>query len=174
MSSTWRPLAVGEPGAPVEVTFGVNGHRVTISCEADALLCDVLRETLVLTGTRVGCREGVCGSCNVMMDGDVVRSCLMLAVQADGRDVVTVEGLAHDGRLSAVQQAVLDLGAVQCGFCTPGVLITAAALLAGKSRPTDEEIVDALAGNLCRCTGYSKMVDAVRVASGVPRSGIRY
>jgi aerobic carbon-monoxide dehydrogenase small subunit len=148
------------------VTFILNGRRVDLGCRADALLCDVLREDLALTGTHVGCREGVCGSCNVLLDGDVVRSCLMLAVQAEGRDVVTVEGLASHGRLSAVQQAVLELGAVQCGFCTSGILVTATALLADGARPTEEEVVEALSGNLCRCTGYARIVDAVLAASG--------
>jgi aerobic-type carbon monoxide dehydrogenase small subunit (CoxS/CutS family) len=162
---------VTEREAKEEVRFSVNGRSVALRCAPEALLCDVLREELSLTGTHVGCREGVCGSCNVLVGGQVVRSCLMLALQAEGQEVQTVEGLALGGRLSAVQQAVMDFGAVQCGFCTSGVLITATALLAGGASPSDAEIVDALAGNICRCTGYSKIVDAVRAASGIARSG---
>lgn len=153
-----------------EVIFSVNGRRVALSCVPEALLCDVLRDQLELTGTHVGCREGVCGSCNILYNGEVVRSCLMLAVQADGGEVVTVEGLAADGRLSSVQQAFVDLGAVQCGFCTPGIIVTATALLASGTVASHEAVVDALAGNLCRCTGYSRIVDAIMAASGLPAS----
>ena len=170
MTSPSRPPIAGEPVATAEVTCIVNGRSTAFNCAAEALLCDVLREDLELTGTHIGCREGVCGSCNVLVDGDVVRSCLMLAVQADGCEVVTVEGLAPDGHLAPIQQAMLELGAVQCGFCTPGILVTATALLADGAQPTDEEIVEALAGNLCRCTGYSRIVDAVRASSGATLS----
>jgi len=154
-----------------EVGFTVNGTSVTVSCDGGALLCDVLREELDLTGTRVGCREGVCGSCNVLVDGEVVRSCLMLALQVEGCDVRTVEGLSIGGVLSALQQAFLDLGAVQCGFCTAGVLITATSLFDGSSDPGEDEILEALAGNLCRCTGYSKILEAIRaVMEAAPAS----
>ena len=154
---------------PVE--FTVNGRPVTSEVDDTELLCDCLRERLGLTGTRVGCREGICGSCNVLVDGEVVRSCLMLAVQADGRSVTTVEGLAETGpdggaRLSRLQRAFVEHGAVQCGFCTSGILISAHALLERDPAPSEERIVEALAGNICRCTGYAKVVEAVRAAAG--------
>ena len=147
------------------VAFTLNGRPVAVQVDDAELLCDCLRERLGRTGTRVGCREGVCGSCNVLVDGVVLRSCLLLAVQADGHELTTVEGLAEHGRPSRLQQAFVDHGAVQCGFCTPGLLISATALLAATSHPTQEQVVAALAGNLCRCTGYAKVVAAVLGAS---------
>jgi len=148
------------------VGFTVNGRFVTAILETDELLCDVLRERLHLFGTRVGCREGVCGSCNVLVDGSVVRSCLMLATQADACEIRTVEGLAPNGHLSALQRAFLEHGAVQCGFCTAGVLIGVTALLESGVCPSEAEIVETLAGNLCRCTGYSKILAAIRAVAG--------
>jgi carbon-monoxide dehydrogenase small subunit len=152
------------------VEFTLNGRPVrTVVGEAE-LLCDCLRERLAQLGTRVGCREGICGSCNVLLDGRVVRSCLLLAVQAEGASVTTVEGLAPRGRsqadgLSALQRAFVERGAVQCGFCTAGILVSAAALLASEPQPSRAQVVRALAGNLCRCTGYAKVVDAVMAAA---------
>jgi aerobic carbon-monoxide dehydrogenase small subunit len=143
----------------------VNGQGLNIEVGGDDLLCHVLRESLGLTGTRVGCGEGVCGSCNILVDGMVVRSCLMLAAQADGCEVRTVEGLASGGRLSRLQRSFIEHGAVQCGFCTAGLLITATALLESNQNPTDAEVTAALAGNLCRCTGYAKIMTAVRAAT---------
>jgi aerobic-type carbon monoxide dehydrogenase small subunit (CoxS/CutS family) len=145
--------------------FTLNGRFVTLTPAPGELLCDVIRERLGLTGTHVGCREGVCGSCNVLVDKVVVRSCLMLAVQADGCDVRTVEGLSANGQLSAIQQAFLEHGAVQCGFCTPGLLIAATALLENGTPITAEDIVTTVAGNLCRCTGYSTIVRAIRAVA---------
>jgi aerobic-type carbon monoxide dehydrogenase small subunit (CoxS/CutS family) len=148
------------------VGFTLNGRAVAAEVPEDELLCDCLRERLGQVGTRVGCREGICGSCNVLLDGAPVRSCLLLAVQADGREVTTVEGLAAGGELSALQRAFVDHGAVQCGFCTAGLLVSATALLRRNPQPGDHELIEALAGNLCRCTGYSKVVAAVRAAAG--------
>jgi carbon-monoxide dehydrogenase small subunit len=149
------------------IAFSLNGRPVTREVDDAELLCDCLRERLGRTGTRVGCGEGVCGSCNVLLDGVVVRSCLLLAVQADGCAVTTVEGLAVDGELSRLQRAFVDGGAVQCGFCTAGILISATALLEQTPNPSREEIVEALSGNLCRCTGYAKVVAAVQAAAGM-------
>jgi len=146
------------------VGFRLNGRAVTAEVADDELLCDCLRERLGQVGTRVGCREGICGSCNVLLDGAPVRSCLLLAVQAEGREVTTVEGLAAGGELSALQRAFIDHGAVQCGFCTAGLLVSATALLRRNPEPSDRELTEALAGNLCRCTGYSKVVAAVAAA----------
>ncbi|MPY81667.1 MAG: 2Fe-2S iron-sulfur cluster binding domain-containing protein [Actinophytocola sp.] len=150
----------------VEVGFTLNGEDVHTSVEGDELLADCLRERMGRTGTVLGCREGVCGSCNVLIDGTVTRSCLVLAAQIEGCDVVTVEGLVSDDSLSPLQRAFVDEGAVQCGFCTPGLLIAATALLEERPSPTRAEIVEALSGNLCRCTGYVKVVRAVEVAAG--------
>lgn len=158
---------------PEFVTIGLTvngvGHRVAV--EARRLLVDVLREDLGLTGTNVGCGQGSCGSCTVLVDGASARSCLMLAAQADGSDVTTVEGLASGGEVHPVQQAFLDAQAQQCGFCTPGFLATSVELLACNAAPTEVEIRTALAGNTCRCTGYEHIVDAVSRAAqeGVSR-----
>jgi carbon-monoxide dehydrogenase small subunit len=146
----------------VEVRFTLNGGQVSADVDGSELLCDCLRVRLQRTGTRVGCNEGVCGSCNVLVDGILVRSCLMLAAQVDGCEVVTVEGLAGEDGLSPLQQAFIAHGAVQCGFCTPGLLMTATALFADDPNPSTESMLDALAGNICRCTGYTKVVEAVR------------
>jgi carbon-monoxide dehydrogenase small subunit len=147
------------------VGFELNGRAVATEIDDDELLCDCLRERLGQVGTRVGCREGICGSCDLLLDGLPVRSCLLLAAQVEGRAVTTVEGLAAGGELSALQRAFVDHGAVQCGFCTAGLLVSATALLRRSPSPSDGELVEALAGNLCRCTGYSKIVAAVRAAA---------
>jgi carbon-monoxide dehydrogenase small subunit len=147
------------------VGFSLNGRGVNAEVDDDELLCDCLRERLGQVGTRVGCREGICGSCNVLLDGVPVRSCLLLAVQVEGCAVTTVEGLAEGGELSALQRAFVEHGAVQCGFCTAGLLVTATNLLRRNARPSDEQVVEALAGNLCRCTGYTKVVAAVLAAA---------
>jgi aerobic-type carbon monoxide dehydrogenase small subunit (CoxS/CutS family) len=148
------------------IAFTLNSRPVICEVDDAELLCDSLRERLGRTGTRVGCREGICGSCNVLVDGVVVRSCLMLAVQAGGCEVTTVEGLAGDGGLSRLQRAFIDHGAVQCGFCTAGILVSATALLERNPYPSREQVVEALSGNLCRCTGYAKVVAAVQAAAG--------
>ena len=142
----------------------VNGKAYRDAVEPRLLLSDYLRHTLGLTGTHVGCEHGVCGACTVLLDGVSVRSCLLLAVQADGAALVTVEGLAENGRLSPLQQAFHACHALQCGFCTPGILIAATDLLA-RGRPTRAEIVDMLSGHLCRCTGYEPIVDAIEKAA---------
>ncbi len=144
-----------------EITVTVNGteHRATV--ESRVHLADFLRHGLRLTGTHVGCEHGVCGACTVLVDGEAVRSCLMLAVQADGRTLTTVEGLAApDGALHPIQQAFRDHHALQCGFCTPGLLMTVAAFLNDNRSPTETEVREAISGNICRCTGYQSIVAA--------------
>src|SRR5262245_49677857 len=143
----------------------VNGepHEADV-WEGESLLY-VLRERLGYPGSKNACEQGECGSCSVLLDGKVVCACLVLAAQADGHDVLTVEGLAEDGRLHRVQAAFVAAGAVQCGFCTPGLVVAAADLLQRTSDPTDDEVREALSGNLCRCTGYAKIFDAVRMAA---------
>ncbi len=144
----------------IELT--VNGRRRHVAVEPRRLLSDCLREDLGLTGTNLGCEQGVCGSCTVTVDGETVRSCLMFAVQADGCAVETVEGLADAGELAPIQAAFWEHHGLQCGFCTPGMLMTARELLARNPSPDEQEIRDALSGNLCRCTGYQHIVDAVQ------------
>jgi carbon-monoxide dehydrogenase small subunit len=154
----------------VPVALTVNGTATEVDVPPAELLCDTLRERLGLTGTHVPCREGVCGSCNVHVNGELVRSCLMLAVQADGGEVRTVEGLADGGVLSELQDAFVRTGAVQCGYCTSGILMTATDLLSRNAQADDEQITEALSGNLCRCTGYGQVMDAIRsVAQGGDR-----
>jgi aerobic-type carbon monoxide dehydrogenase small subunit (CoxS/CutS family) len=148
---------------PIELT--VNGRRYRESAEPRLLLSDFLRHTLGLTGTHVGCEHGVCGACTVRLDGVAVRSCLLLAVQADGADLETVEGLAHNGELSPLQAAFRECHALQCGFCTPGILMAASDLL-DRGSPSREEIADMLSGHLCRCTGYEPIVEAIARAAG--------
>jgi carbon-monoxide dehydrogenase small subunit len=148
----------------IEVVATVNRERILRAVPDDQLLCDFLREGLGLLGTRVGCNEGVCGSCTVLVDGCEVRGCLMLAAQVDGCEVLTVEGLARGRELHPLQRAFVEFGAVQCGFCTAGILMTATALLDANPHPTEAEIREALAGNLCRCTGYGKVIEAVLAA----------
>jgi aerobic-type carbon monoxide dehydrogenase small subunit (CoxS/CutS family) len=147
------------------VRLSVNGQPREGTVEPRTSLADFLRDGLDLTGTHVGCEHGVCGACTVLLDGEPVRSCLLLAIQMDGAEVTTVEGLADGERLHPLQQAFWDHHGLQCGFCTPGILLTATALLRDNPRPTDEEIREAIAGNLCRCTGYHFIVDAIRAAS---------
>jgi aerobic carbon-monoxide dehydrogenase small subunit len=151
-----------EPRLEMDVSFRVNGHDRKVHVEARRSLADALRHELGLTGTHLGCEHGVCGSCTVLLDGSPVRSCLVLAVQAEGRDVVTVEGLGTPDDLHPVQQGCLEAHAFQCGFCTPGMLVSAVALLAENAEPDDAEIREALGGNLCRCTGYESIVAGVR------------
>ncbi len=145
------------------VEFTVNGRSRRVVCPPRKLLSDVLREDLHLTGTHVGCEHGACGACTVLLDGAAVRSCLLFAAQLQDADLVTVEGLAEpDGSLSPVQQAMQDCHGLQCGFCTPGVLVTLTALFDTAPNPSDDEIRSAVSGNLCRCTGYQGIVDAAR------------
>jgi carbon-monoxide dehydrogenase small subunit len=144
------------------VVFTLNGRDRSIDVDDAELLCDSLRRRFDLTGTKVGCREGVCGSCDVLLDTDVVRSCLVLTAQVDGRSVRTVEGLGQGRSIGALQEAFVRHGAVQCGFCTPGLLIAATAALEGGAPIAAEDFAEVLSGNLCRCTGYAKILDAVR------------
>ena len=147
------------------VTLNVNGVSRTASVAPETTLLRLLREELNLTGAKLGCDVGDCGACTVIVDGKSVNSCLMLAAQADGRDVLTVEGLATIDRLHPIQKVFEDLGALQCGFCGPGVIMSAKVLLDENAAPTVPEIRDALAGNLCRCTGYTKMIEAIQMAA---------
>jgi carbon-monoxide dehydrogenase small subunit len=150
----------------VRIQLTVNGERKEAEVWEGESLLFALRERLGLPGSKNACEQGECGSCSVLLDGTLVCSCLVLAAQADGHQVVTVEGLGQDGRLSPVQEAFAETGAVQCGFCTPGLVVATADLLARNPSPSDDEIREALSGNLCRCTGYAKIFDAVRYAVG--------
>jgi carbon-monoxide dehydrogenase small subunit len=147
------------------IRLRVNGrvHEATVAPRTT--LADFLREQLDLTGTHVGCEHGVCGACTVLLDGEPVRACLLFAIQMDGAEVTTVEGLAEGDRLHPLQQAFWDHHGLQCGFCTPGILLTAKALLDENPHPTDAEIREAIAGNLCRCTGYHFIVEAIRAVA---------
>jgi carbon-monoxide dehydrogenase small subunit len=149
------------------ITLTINGAHERVDAPSNMTLLQMLREKLALTGTKNGCAAGECGACTVLWNGEAVNSCMVLAVECDGGEVVTVEGLAHDHQLDPIQQALLDAGGVQCGFCTPGVLISARALLDRNPRPAEAEIRDALVGNLCRCTGYQRIIEAVQAAAQV-------
>ena len=151
--------------ASQHVSLTVNGRSVQAVVEPRLLLVHFLRETLGLTGTHVGCDTTHCGACTVLLDGKAIKSCTQLAVQADGKEVLTVEGLAKDGELHPIQEAFLAKHGLQCGFCTPGMLMTTYALLNANRKPTEEQIRAAISGNLCRCTGYVKVVDSVRHAA---------
>ena len=150
----------------VGLAFSVNGEPVELEVAPRATLLDVLRDDLELTGTKYGCGEGECGACSVILDGKVVNSCLVLALECQGSEILTVEGLAANGRLHSIQKAFVDHGAVQCGFCTPGMIMASYALLEENPSPTEDEIRRALEGNLCRCTGYRKIIDAVLALAG--------
>jgi aerobic carbon-monoxide dehydrogenase small subunit len=150
----------------MRVELAVNGERRETDVWAGESLLYVLRERLGLPGSKNACEQGECGSCSVLLDGKLVCACLVLAAQADGKEVVTVEGLGPDGELHPVQAAFAETGAVQCGFCTPGLVVATADLLSRNPAPSDAEIREALSGNLCRCTGYAKIFDAVRLAAG--------
>jgi aerobic carbon-monoxide dehydrogenase small subunit len=147
------------------VQLTINGQPVEAVVEPNRTLLQFLREDLGLTGTKHGCGLGDCGACTVIMDGQPVNSCLVLAIQANGRDVLTIEGLAENGKLHPIQQAFVDKGAIQCGFCTPGMILSAKALLDSNPKPTEQEIRMAISGNLCRCTGYQKIVEAIDEAA---------
>jgi len=147
------------------ITLGVNGVKHEVAVEPRRLLVDCLRDDLGLTGTHIGCEHGVCGTCTVLVNGATVRSCLMLAVQADGAEILTVEGLAQGATLHPLQEAFRDAQGLQCGFCTPGMLMLAYELLRDNPSPGEAEIREAISANLCRCTGYQSIVDAVHLAS---------
>ncbi len=143
------------------ITMTINGETEQADVSSNMTLLQMLRDKLAITGTKNGCNAGECGACTVMLNGEAVNACMVLAAECDGAQVITVEGLAHDGVLDPIQQALLDHGGVQCGFCTPGVLISARALLNRNPDPTEAEVRKSLVGNLCRCTGYIRIVDAV-------------
>jgi aerobic carbon-monoxide dehydrogenase small subunit len=147
------------------IQLTINGQTVEAAVEPNRTLLQFLREDLGLTGTKHGCGLGDCGACTVILDGRPVNSCLVLAIQANGREVVTIEGLAENGKLHPIQQAFVDKGAIQCGFCTPGMILSAKALLDANPKPSQQDIRMALSGNLCRCTGYQKIVEAVGEAA---------
>jgi len=150
-----------------QIRLTVNGLEYEVSVKPSRTLLDVLREDLGLIGTKKGCDKGECGACTVLVSGEAVLSCLVLAVQAQGKEILTIEGLAQDGKLDALQTAFLNEGAIQCGFCTPGMIMSARALLNKMPQPSEEEIKRGLSGNLCRCTGYLKIIEAVRHASAM-------
>ncbi len=151
----------------LEIELHVNGETFTVSVPPQKTLLAVLREDLELTGTKEGCSEGECGVCTVLLDGEPVRSCLLLAVDVRGRHVTTVEGLAQGEKLHPLQKAFIEEGAIQCGFCTPGMMLSAKALLDSTASPTEDEIRVAISGNLCRCTGYQKIIKAIQAASRI-------
>ncbi|MCL6431578.1 MAG: (2Fe-2S)-binding protein [Anaerolineae bacterium] len=146
------------------LSMTVNGKPVSLEVEPDEFLADVLRDRLGLIGTKIGCREGECGACTVLVDGDAILSCIHPALKAEGRSVLTIEGLTREGKLDVVQQAFVDAAAAQCGYCTPGFVMVVKALLDRNPHPTVAEIEEALAGNLCRCTGYYQIKEAVQLA----------
>jgi carbon-monoxide dehydrogenase small subunit len=149
------------------IQLTVNGQSVDAAVEPNRTLLQFLREDLGLTGTKHGCGLGDCGACTVILDGQAVNSCLVLAIHANGREVLTIEGLAENGKLHPIQQAFVDKGSIQCGFCTPGMILSAKALLDTNPNPTEQEIRMAISGNLCRCTGYQKIVEAIGEAAKI-------
>ena len=153
----------------MKIEFTVNGKKVKLDIDPTMTLLQVLRERLYLTGTKEGCGEGECGACTVIIDGNAVNSCLVPVGQVHGQRVETIEGLSRDGKLHPLQEAFVTEGAVQCGFCTPGMIMSAKALLDKKKKPTTAEIKEAIAGNVCRCTGYTKIIEAIRKAAGKMR-----
>ena len=147
-----------------EIKLKVNGILYELAVKSDQTLAEALRYNLGLLGTKIGCNEGECGACTVIVKGKAITSCLMLAIQADGAEITTIEGLSSKEELHPVQQAFVEAGAIQCGFCTPGMVMSTVALLEEHSNPTDKEIKEGIAGNLCRCTGYQQIFDAVKLA----------
>lgn len=147
------------------LSFTLNGDPVEVVCKDNMTLLDLLRDKLGLTGTKKGCEQGECGACTVMLDGKPVNSCCTLAVECEGRDVVTVEGIAKNGQLHPIQKQFIEKWALQCGYCTPGMIMSAKALLDVNPHPTELEIREAIEGNLCRCTGYAKIVEAIQAAA---------
>lgn len=147
------------------INLKVNGNDISVEIEEDLRLLDLLRDKLHLTGTKEGCGEGECGACTVIMDGEIVDSCLVLAFQAEGKEIVTIEGMKNGDQIHPIQKAYLEAGAVQCGYCIPGMVLATKAILDKNSEPSEDEIREGISGNLCRCTGYTKMVDAVQKAS---------
>lgn len=149
------------------IKFKLNGEDVEAYVQDNITMVDFLRKEMHLTGTKRGCEEGECGACTILLDGGAVASCLMLAVEADGHEILTIEGLQKDGVLHPLQREFVDKWALQCGFCTPGMIMSALSLLKENPHPTEQEIRDGIAGNLCRCTGYSKIVEAIDAAAKI-------
>jgi carbon-monoxide dehydrogenase small subunit len=147
------------------ITLKVNGETYEVAAEPWRTLLEVIRDTIGLTGTKKGCDEGDCGTCTILIDGKAVNSCLTLAVEAQGRDIMTIEGLADGDKLHPIQEAFVEHGGLQCGFCTPGMILSAKAFLDKNPKPTEEEIKFAIAGNLCRCTGYVKIIESIQAAA---------
>ena len=156
----------------IKIQFNLNGNDVSVTADPNKRLVDFLREDMGMTSVKEGCGEGECGACTIIYNGKAVTSCLMLAGQADGSTIVTLEGVSENGQLNYIQQAFVAAGAVQCGYCTPGMVLSAKALLDKKPDATDEEIRRAMSGNLCRCTGYSKIIKAVEMARDA-KGGVR-
>jgi carbon-monoxide dehydrogenase small subunit len=150
-----------------KISVKINGGIEQVEVPSNMTLLSMLREKLAMTGTKNGCAAGECGACTILMNGEPVNSCMVLAVEADGAELITVEGLAKEGELDVIQKTIIDKGGVQCGFCTPGILISAKALLTRNPDPTEAEIREALVGNLCRCTGYVRIVEAVQAAADI-------
>lgn len=155
------------------IELKVNGEAYQVSIEPWKTLLEVLRETLNLTGTKEGCGKGDCGACTVLLDGKPVNSCLLLAIESQGKDILTIEGLAQGGQLHPIQQAFIGHGAIQCGFCSPGMILSAKALLDNDPQPSEAEVRQAISGNLCRCTGYTKIIEAILAASKTGVNGER-
>lgn len=155
-----------------EINITVNSNRERVTVPSNMTLMRMLREVLALTGTKNGCSAGECGACTVLLNGEPVNSCMVLAVECDGAEVITVEGLAGDQQLNPVQEAIIHAGGVQCGFCTPGILISSRALLNRNPNPNEEEIREALVGNLCRCTGYIRIIEGVKEAARMQKEAI--
>ena len=153
-----------------QIRLKVNGFEYDILAKPNRTLLDVLRDEIGLTGTKKACGKGECGACTVIMDGEAILSCLVLAIQAQGKDILTIEGLSKEGKLDPLQDAFVKYGAIQCGFCTPGMIMTSRALLNKTPQPSEEEIKRGLSGNLCRCTGYVKIIEAVKNASAMEES----
>ena len=171
VASTIYPQASTAAEAAIQriISLFVNGSEVTVPVRSNMTLLDLLRHELSLMGTKAGCEAGDCGACTVLLDGEPVNACLVLAIETDGCAVTTIEGLARGGELDSVQRAFVQHGAVQCGYCTPGMVLTARALLDRNPQPTEAEVREAIAGNLCRCTGYVKIVDAILAAGAESR-----
>ncbi|MBI4288315.1 MAG: (2Fe-2S)-binding protein [Chloroflexi bacterium] len=153
------------------IELNVNGETHTLAVEPQRTLLEVLRDNLGLTGAKRGCDQGYCNACTVLVDGKAVNSCLILAVRAQGKRITTIEGLSHNGRMHPLQEAFVNRGAIQCGFCTPGMVLTAKALLDANPDPSEMQIRRAISGNLCRCTGYVKVVEAIKEAARVLKTG---